>query len=408
MRPSVFKKFSWTLFGRIVAAGFQMLGIILLARWEDISSFGIVASALAFGTVIHAFIDFGLSTFLIKERALDSSSNKIDASIILTKKISTIFILCGTLLLLVLGILFETFYLSLIPLVFWIAYERRSEQLLGLLIADGNNKKATQLLTLRRFLSLLGFLALYFFTPLEPTLSYTLGLFAGSYISYRYTLSVVHPSINTSAIPLSLRQMFTHTAPFWINSLFAQLRNIDVALVSALSGPVHGAYFGFINRSVGPLNMVATSMASVILPSVAKSEISTHQYIRYLLIATAISSVPYLTIFFAADYLIPIFLSEKYLPTILLAKIISIGLVFFSASSIVGSILQGVHEQKKVATVNIATTSIYLLLLIPLTLHGDSVYAAYTLDFFFTLRFATMFYFLYRHVNEVREAQENL
>lgn len=403
MHKPIFKNISWALIGRICAALFQTAGIILLARWESLEHFGIMASALALGTVIHAFIDFGFSTYIIKERAISPSSPRIMHSLIITSISTKIFNIMAIALLILIGINSNTFYFYLIPLPLWISYERKSEQLLGVLIADGDNKKATQLLTLRRIYGFVFFIILHVVTTWNDSLLFSTALLLGAWISHKQTFYLIKNQLEQPVQNIPHMQLFKQAFPYWINSLFAQLRNIDVMLVTIISNPMHGAFFGFVNRAVSPLNMVAISAASVLLPSVAKNEIDSKHYYKVILITTTIASLPFVTLYFLADYIIPSFLGENYVPTILLIKIICLGLIFFSASSIIGSILQGVHQQKNVATVNIVSTTLYLLSVIPMTLAGQSLYATYALIIFFFIRFLSMLYFLHSHLNSTRK-----
>lgn len=398
----VVKNFSWALLGRIFAAVCQTLGIILLARWETVNNFGLVVSILAITTVLIAFIDFGLNTFMIKERAKDSSSTLVNYCI---KINSTITFIAGSiffLIILLLGFYTNSFFFYILPLTFWLVFEKRNEQLLAIYIADGNNKKATQLLTIRRFLGLLLFIILFNLFNINPSFAYSISILVSSVLLYKFTIKDL--SINLSLkFDYKLKILFKETFPYWINSLFAQLRNIDVTIVSLISTPIHAAYFGFINRAVAPLNMVATSMASVVLPSVSKKEINNEQFYFYLIFTTFLSSIPFIILFFTVDLLIPFALGVKYIETIPLFKIICVGLIFFSASSITASILQGIDLQKKVANVNIISTSTYLIILIPLTLYGGSLYATYSLIFFFLFRFILMSYYLIKSKRKTRE-----
>jgi len=402
LNKKVLKNFSWALLGRIIAALSQTLGIILLARWENIINFGIVISILAFSTVLMAFIDFGLNTFMIKERAREVNSTLVNYCVKLNSNITLIVGLFFFIVILLLSYYNNNFFFYILPLTLWIIFEKRNEQLLGIYIADGNNKRATKLLVTRRVLAVSLFILSFKLFDINPTLSYGLSLLLSSFLLFIFTLKDLNLNLNLD-FKYTLKEIFRKTYPYWINSLFAQLRNIDVTIVGLISTPLHAAYFGFINRAVTPLNMVATSMASVILPSVAKKEIKNEHYYFYLIFTTILASLPFLLLFFTVDLLVPFALGEKYIPTIPLFKIICIGLIFFSASSIIASILQGSDLQKEVAKVNVISTSIYLLILIPLTYYGNSLYATYSLISFFLFRLLFMGYYLITQKKEYYE-----
>jgi O-antigen/teichoic acid export membrane protein len=396
LKKQVVKNFFWALAGRIFAAGIQTIGIILLARWESVENFGVVVSILALSVLLHAIIDFGLSPFLIKEYAKTHNEQLASECIILNAKAANIFSFLSMILLVILGMLLDSLYYSLIPLSIWVAFERRADLLLGLYIAEGNNKKATQFLLIRRFLFIISFVFLYLILNIGATLAYSMGIAMAAILSYIQ----VSKQFNFKIIEWSndknwniLKQSF----PFWINSLFAQLRNIDVLVVTLILGSVQGAYFGFVNRSIAPLNMISTSMASVILPSVSKKEIEEHEFLKYIFFITLVASVPYFLVYFFVDSLIPMFLGNNYFATIELIKIVCIGLVFFSASSIINSILQGIDMQKHVAYANFFATLIYFVILLIMTNIGGVVFSAYALVVFFLLRFLLTLRLLYKY-----------
>ena len=389
----IIQKFSWALLGRIFAAICQTTGTILLARWEEVDNFGVVVSVLALSIVLISFFDFGLNTFMIKERAKNKNSTLVNYCVNINTKITFVVGIIFFLIIFLISIYFNNFFLYILPFTIWVVFEKRNDLLLGIYIADGNNKKATQLLSTRRFVGLLFFILLFQILDLNPTLAYGISILTSSIILYIYTIKDLNLNLNLK-FNYKLKEVLKETFPYWLNSLFAQLRNIDVAIVSLISTPIHAAYFGFINRAVTPLNMVATSMASVILPSVSKKEIKEQQYYFYLVFITILASIPFIFLFFTVDMLIPLALGDKYIETIPLFKIICVGLVFFSASSIIASILQAVNLQKEVAKVNIISTLLYLVILIPLTIYGNSLYATYSLLFFFFFRFIFMLYYL--------------
>ncbi len=392
----IIKNFSWALLGRIFAALCQTLGIILLARWESVNNFGLIIFMITFNAVLIAFIDFGLNTFMIKERAKDISSKLVIYCIKINHNITLIVGCIYFIIILILGLYYKDFFLFMLPLTIWLVFERRNEQLLAIYIADGNNKKATKILSLRRFLGLILFIISFNIFNTNPTLLYGISILLSSILLYIFTIKDL--KINTNIIlDYKFKKLFKETFPYWINSLFAQLRNLDVSIVGLISTPIHAAYFGFINRAVAPLNMIATSMASVILPSVSKKEIKEEQFYFYLLFTTILASIPFILLYFTANILIPISIGEKYMETIPLIKIMCLGLIFFSASSIIASILQGTNLQNKVAKVNILSTLIYLIILFPFSYFGDSLYATYALTFFFLFRFTYMSYYFIKN-----------
>ncbi len=390
------KNFSWAIGGRIFGALCQTLGIILLARWESISNFGLIIFMITFNAVLISFIDFGLNTFMIKERAKDIKSKLVIYCVKINHNITFIVGSIYFIIILILGLYYKDFFLLMLPLTIWLVFERRNEQLIAIYVADGNNKKATKVLSIRRFLGLIFFIISFNIFKTNPTLLYGISILLSSIILYIFTIRDL--KINTNIIlDYKLKKLFKETFPYWINSLFAQLRNLDVSIVGLISTPIHAAYFGFINRSVAPLNMIATSMASVILPSVSKKEIKEEEFYFYLLFTTTLASIPFILLYLTADILIPISIGEKYIETIPLIKIMCLGLVFFSASSIIASILQGTNLQNKVAKVNIIATSLYLTILFPFSYFGDSLYATYALTFFFLFRFVYMSYYFIKN-----------
>lgn len=390
--PKIIKNFGWALLGRLLAALLQTVGIVLLARWETVSNFGIVISVLALAIVAHSLIDFGLTTYLIKERAAKIREH-LYSCFIYNKRIASFSALLIVGIFSALGVLVDAYYFYLVPIGIWIAFERQSDLLIGFFIADGNNKLATTLLTHRRLVALLLFLFLYYI-GLQATLAYSLGISIAALFSYIQVRRLLTEEISLLDKALvNFNEVFKKSFPFWINSFFAQLRNVDVVIVTLIIGPAMGALFGAVNRLVSPLSMVSSSMAMVILPSVSKSEIASHEYYKYTFLATALSSIPYVMLFFLAEYIVNLTLGEKYRGVIPLLEIISIGLILFSASSVLGSIMQGAGLQERVAQVNIIVTLMYIAILVPFAYYGGVLYATYALCIFFLLRLMMMVIF---------------
>ncbi|GKT11811.1 MAG: hypothetical protein ISEC1_P0784 [Thiomicrorhabdus sp.] len=391
----VINNFGWALLGRVFAAILQATGIILLARWEEVENFGIVASMLALGVLVHALIDFGLTTYSVKERSAGNMAH-LYSCMSHNRKFATLFGLLSSFITFLLGYYISSFFYLLLPVGVWIAYERQSDFLISFFIADSKNKIATKLLTHRRLLSLVLFIALYFLS-VQVTLAYMLAIALAalaSYLQVKYLLSNEIAALNQKFF--TFKELFSHTFPFWINSFFAQLRNVDVVIVTVILGPVFGALFGVANRVVSPLSMVSSSMATVVLPSVSKGDIRKHEFYKYTVFATALSSIPYICLFFLSSLAVPLLLGEKYNDVVPILEVLSLGLIFFSASSVLGSVMQGVGLQKRVAQVNVMATSIYILFLIPVAYWGGIMYAVYSLCIFFILRLLMMAFYLNR------------
>jgi len=397
IKKNILKKFSWALLGRLIAAAIQALAIVLLARWESLENFGLVIPILTLAVLIHAIIDFGLSPYIIKERAKTKNDSIIYECAPLNIYIVNIFSVIAIIFLLNLGFFVDNIYYYLLPLSVWINFERRADFLLGIFIADGKNKEATQLLVARRFVFFILFILLHLIFNLEVTLSYSIGIAIAAILSYIQIQKKLHLE-KIVASKKNLHNIFIKTLPFWINSLFSQLRNIDVVILTILLGSIQGAYFGFVNRLISPLNMISTSMSVVVLPSVSKKEIKEKEFIKYIFLITLFSSIPYFLLYIYADSIIMTFVGEKYIPTIPLIQVLCIGLVFFSASSILSSILQGINLQKKVAYANMLSTIMYFILLVVFLLYTSNIlYGVYTLVCFFVLRFLFMLVILLKH-----------
>lgn len=378
------QKFSWALSGRLLGALLQAASIIFLARNSQTDEFGLVATILAVATLLHAIMDLGISSHIIKTRSENKDSEEILSCLIYANSIS----LCAGLIFLAafitIGIKVNEVYLQLTPLAIWISLEKMADILLCVHQADGENKKISISIATRRLICLASLMALTT-AKVQILVAYSTSMAIAAAISYLSSAITINKNLINQK-KTSLSEILKKSRPYWIHSMSMQARNIDTAIVTACSGTTQGAYFSAANRIISPLSMIPNSMAMVLMPSISKRESSKEQYLKSAYIISAVSSLPLLLIFVTAPYITPLLLGDAYEDAAPVLQVVCLGLAISSLSTIFSAILQGAGRAKVVSTISLITTSLYLTLLIFISYFGAFA-AACLLSLSFVFRF---------------------
>lgn len=367
----------------------QALTFLLLARWSSVEQFALIASFLAASIFLHTVFDLGLSTYIIKTRSEDPKNPEIAESLFYNSIALTI-TGCAIFITLISTNFFDIY--SSLWLSIWFALEKVSDTWLCVHQGDGSNKLISLSVLRRRSVSLSIFFALYHF-GLNPILSFSIGLGAGSLYSFASLINLTRQniSLNNHFHPFRL---IKKTYPYWINSIAAQIRNLDVMLLTVLAGATQGAQLAIANRLISPLSMVASSMAMVLLPAVAKKEITSKHYHRIGLLTTAGASAPILALILIADSLVPLALGPQYISSIPVIQIVATGLIALSADAIYSSILQGRGMAKTVATISGSASIFYIGALVLVAPEFGALGTAYLFAFVYGTRLTASIFFI--------------
>ncbi|WP_299256764.1 MATE family efflux transporter [uncultured Kushneria sp.] len=383
------KRFSWALLGRVFGAVVQALMLLLYARWSTVEEFGTTISLMTISVVAYVITDVGFSPFTIVAYAKNEN-----------KKVESIFCYEKWVLILTVVVLEIVFFtvghlmMMLIPI--WAAFEKRADLWLCLAQAEGDNKKISYEIIKRRMLSLVVYISLVGMS-INNIYAFTGALLAGgvySLWSVSKNNEVFLKSNDVSAICVLKESVF-----YYINSIAAQMRNLDVPLVNLFGGNVQGGMFAIVNRIISPMTMVATSVSMVIMPAITKKEIKGEKVVSLLFLTIVLSSIPIVVLYFFAPY-ITLVVGSKYQHAVKLIELTCLGLFFYSAANMFISVLQGMSKAKVTARVNIASSCLYIILIPMVALKFGAIGSVWLLNAYFFILFLGNGLFVFREIGK--------
>ncbi|TDL42443.1 lipopolysaccharide biosynthesis protein [Kocuria rosea] len=354
------KQFAWVSASRFAAAILQALTFIVIARESSPSIFGLFATFMGIALVVHTLFDLGISSYIVRTRAEDRASPEIPFTLRLYRVLG---IGQGATLIglgLVLSGTGGIDWFVFLPIALASAVERQTDVRLGLSLADGDIWKNVLIQLIRRTLTLTLTLTLVRYLP--ALVSYGISYFLGSTAGLVIAFALIHVGrISTTRTPLSRREIIRVSRPFWVNSLSAQLRNLDVLIVSMTSTAAAAGYYGAIARSISPLSMFSASLAAVIYPQAVRDRMSgTSTLTRPVLVVLAFLMIAYGVLAAGADMIVRLLLGDEYLPAVDGLRIVLLSLIFASLTAILTAILQAYRFEKVVGVIS-ALTSILSL-----------------------------------------------
>ncbi|MFD6855982.1 lipopolysaccharide biosynthesis protein [Rhodococcus sp. NPDC060090] len=358
------KQFSWVLLGRLAGALLQAGSMALLARWSGPSGFGLFASIYGIALIIQTFIDFGLTTYIIRLRAQNAWHGSVGGSLRLIGQIN---VLVGAILVLVTcGLsVWDGMFLPFVPLAVWVVADRQVETWLGVPLADGNTWQNASSLVLRRSLALVILLGGYYW-GVDALLAYATGLALSSLIACAPVM-MLNRAVSARNSGTSI-ELLRAARPYWFNSLATQARNFDAALVAIIASPVSAGYYGAASRLTTPLRMIPTSFAAVLMPAATRAGGENKMaLVRSVLILTAFTTVLYASLAVVIPFVVPVVLGEEFDAAVPVIQIVCGGLVFAAIASQLGALMQGWGHARAVAVVSSGTTLVCLLGIMLLT-----------------------------------------
>lgn len=348
------RQFSWIAIGRVFSAALQFLTFVLLANKVDPAEFGIIAAVVGAAVVPQAFLDFGMSTYIVSARASDRNDNRVTFALRMNNRISLAFAATAFLVLILLGLLIDRIFMAISPLAFWAAGEKNADTWLGVAIADGDTHLNLLGLIGRRVASVL-LLILGFSLDLDPGFVYACAMAIAALAAASFARIVVGRRLPAECGG-SLRQTLSRSRPYWLHSFATQLRNIDAAVVAMVGTPTQAGYYSVASRISGPLRLVPTSLASVLLPAVAKERRISRRTLKLVIATLVCMGALYGLIAAAAPIIIPMLMGDAYRHSIRPVQTMCIGLIFGAAASMFAAMLQGLGEQKYVALCSVVSS----------------------------------------------------
>ncbi|MDR1386939.1 MAG: oligosaccharide flippase family protein [Propionibacteriaceae bacterium] len=337
--------------------------LILVARASEVTAYGVLGMTIGIFTYASITADFGMSTFILRERARHHDANVV-SSLRLNLLTSCLMGSVGSLICFILFLVGNLPW-GIILLAVALSLEKNTDTTLAVSIADRRIWVSPASLLLRRFVGLGGLIALTHNTGLSSISSYCLATLAGAVLAQVHARVTLRNRINsTGASPW--RQLVKDLWPFALATISSTIRNLDSAVVSIISGTYQGGLYAAAIRLIGPFGLISNSLGQVLVPNSAQR--SRDQALGLSVKVVAFYGVLLALSCTAAVFATPIIVALMGREYQAAGSILATALATFpiiALSSPLGSILQGQNDDKFVAT-NGVTFGVLLLGVMPL------------------------------------------
>lgn len=347
--------------GRLGAMLFQAGTLALLARSLELKEFAIVSGSLGLLAFAGALSDFGCcaaATRAIARHETDLLANlnrlnqwsALGGGILFTGALVGAWLYIGR---------------ELSPLILlgaWLIADRLAEFKLASLVGSFSSGKVAMNVLVRRLVPFVGVLVV-FLADLEDFVLITfviLSPVAAVLATFMWPSPVPMPSVDKAWLRRTLRA----STPFWINTLSAQSRQLDVLVAGIGGGASVAAVYAPVSRLVTPMRMLPTAFAQATLAVIAR-EPGRVRVSRLLLGSAAASLALFGTVSLFAEQTITFVFGSRYAGSAPAFQVLLAGLVFAALASMLTSLLQARGQERAVGRVgafNAAATLTLILL----------------------------------------------
>ncbi|WP_315095716.1 polysaccharide biosynthesis C-terminal domain-containing protein [uncultured Cellulomonas sp.] len=351
--------FGYLLSSRVLSALLQAVTFALFARLVAPASFAGVSAIIGASMFASAVLDLGLTTAATREAAAGRHSvlrGLTRANAAVTAAVATV----GTVSVVAAVLATDSGWLaSVAPFVLWLAVDRLAEFRAAVSLGLGHPRVAALNLIVRRAIPAVVLVVAAWVQPEEPVLWLSLGYTLGAVVGLFIRTSVRAPA-SLAARPGIVASVRSST-PFWVNSMSAQSRQLDVAIVSAVSGVAGAVIYSPAARLISPLRLIPTSLAQAAMPMVASSgRVRPTDVRRLVLAAVAPVGAAYIVLGIFAPEILSALFGPNYRSAALPLRILLAGLVLAGVASMFTAILQGTGAEARAARANVATAILSL------------------------------------------------
>lgn len=313
------------------------------------------------GLFLATFFDFGMATLLLRVRAVGTDAEVKAIRLINGIGAAILAIVGGAATAVVVLMAGETPQLAAASatLIVSAAIEKNADTLLAIPIADGRTLGPSVSVLGRRLVALAGFLALLWVCP--SPVSFALASTAGA-LSGRLFIVGSLPRLGAGR-PARLSAILRRSWPFLIGNVSAQVRSLDVLIVAGVSGVAAAGLYSVSLRLANPLLVVPTTLASIVLPRVARGGIerARREAIKWSAVAVSASFGSLVSLPIAPSILSWVFGQEYAAAGGVLSALLA-GIPIVGLSSILGAILQGLGAESFVALNGVVFALVFIVL----------------------------------------------
>lgn len=333
----------WSLAARATSAVLQILILVLLARGLAPSQFAFVAAVNVALQVAVAVNGFGLLRQIEVRRSRDPHDPSLPSLFAVRLAFSYASAVGWIVVCLVAWqVTGHTYPFALMPAALWLLVEQTTQVWNGISVVDGRSRNLLSSYVTRRA-PVVAFLAGALVLDLHVVWAWSLGLAAGSVLSYAQGWRGQEPWARVLVPRRSRMGRFPLDLGYWWGLVGLQLRDLDVAAVSAVSSHAAG-FYAFPARLVAPMNLVTLATASNAFPHVARHGMTRHQLRRGTLVGILPVCVVALTTALLSPYL-PVLLGEAYQDSVPVLRVTCVTAVFSGFATLLGMLVQALSTE---------------------------------------------------------------
>lgn len=376
------RQFVVLLISRVASAGLQAVLFALLARAVTPATFGVVMAVIGIVGLVLIVTGGGMAGLLSRARAR-ADDDVVRGALRLTSRSA---LLSGVMLAILLGIAAATGALpgALVVIALALTVERSTDAVLSVHIADGDMTGATWPLLLRRVVAVAilgGGLA----AGADALWAYGAGAVVGAVVAdvgARRTIRLAGPSTATG-----VRELLRQGSPYMVNTLAAQSRMLDTAIVAVLLAPAAAGLYAAASKLVQPTMLIPQTIASLVLPKATRlGKDRAASLVRPMVLAAGASLVLVVPLLFVAEPLVVLVMGDQYTGAGATLRWLLLGMPFVALSAPLAAILQGSGRERVAALNGVAFAVVLLLGLVAGALLGGTEGAAAGLSASFVVR----------------------
>lgn len=297
--------------------------------------------------------DLGIATYLVKALAIDRDPSGARTALRLNTIGSAVLVVIGFTALTLLAFR-EHWPLSIGALAVWVGLEKNIEAQLSLYISKQLVFVPTVSVAIRRVIPVLLYLILTQIIDLDADTAFATSLcIGGIFGTFHATIASKSPAVRITQPKAPITQVLRRATPFLITNCATQVRNLDVPIVATFSGSFAAGIYSAAMRLSTPIFLVASSIATSIIPGVGKEGITKAvQLVHYMmLIATAMATLVLLMTPIAGP-LMSLIYGSAYQPFGFVLVLIIAGTLFNSLLFPLTALIQAAGKTRVAALIN--------------------------------------------------------
>ncbi|WP_405287732.1 flippase [Methanobrevibacter sp.] len=353
---TIFKNMSWLFVSQVIAAICGFVWTILIARYLDVSDYGIMNFAISFVGIIAITMDLGISTHIIRHIAtdFDSAPKYLGNAIPLKSVLSFLTFFLALIILILMNCNELTIQITLL-----FTLEQIFKSMIGLFngslqaIEEGKyqaigNILLNIILLIFILVSIICDLGLYGITLAYLVSNFSVLIFL--YIAVKKIISKPNFEFDIEFC----KKITLYSIPFALTSLFGMLLySADMVMLTNMVGEYENGIYSAAYKLISVISLFYGVYSAVIFPVMSrfyKNEkkllvVSFEKSIKYIMLI--IIPVSFSTMVYSAD-IVTLFFGQKYYPTSSVLSILMWSLPLCFINGICLNVLNASHKEKYV------------------------------------------------------------